>query len=175
MLGNVILTREDLSKQRQTHRDLETDPYRILCEIVIQGVLQFAQFLVLFGLSLFLRFSQPCLRILLILQGLKETPTKSQCRLFVAGASTQPAVPRPGPASGPTPVKAATCFMVYKGKTGGASTKTPYQLIPGHALWCTKGPGLVPWWCFSINLWVFLSKGRKDQVMAPEMRAMGRH
>ncbi|TNN61281.1 hypothetical protein EYF80_028484 [Liparis tanakae] len=48
---------------------------------------------------------KPCLRILLILQGLKETPTKSQCRRFVAGASTQPA-------GGPTPVKAATCFMV---------------------------------------------------------------
>lgn len=31
------------------------EPYRILCEIVIQGVLQFAQFLLLLGLGLFLR------------------------------------------------------------------------------------------------------------------------
>lgn len=102
-------------------RDLGLDdrvrghPYRILCEIVIQRVLQLAQFLVLLGLGLFLGFSQPCLRILLILQGLKETPTKSQCRLFVAAASTQPAVPRPGPASGPSPVKAATLRFVREG------------------------------------------------------------
>lgn len=117
---------------RLRHPDLDDQvghhPYRVLCEIVIQGVLQLAQFLVLLGLGLFLGFSQPCLRILLILQGLKETPTKSQCRPFVAAASTQPAVPRPGPPSGPCPVKAATLRFVgmgVGGAQGRASTKTP--------------------------------------------------
>lgn len=62
-------------------------PYRILCEIVIQGVLQLAQFLLLLGLGLFLGLGQPCLSVLLILQGLKETPTKSQSGPFVAAAS----------------------------------------------------------------------------------------
>lgn len=39
-LGVAILTMKDLSQQRHTLREIwRTDPYRILCEIVIQGVL----------------------------------------------------------------------------------------------------------------------------------------